>query len=81
MRSPSTPEYTVYPDRITDTLIMYRASVYIRGGSAETHRNNRFVERAMPTERHAVQMAAHEAIAHLRDILSIMQTRPYQYLP
>ena len=81
MRSPGHPEYTIYPDRITDTLIMYQASIYIRGGSAESHRKYHFVGRAMPTKRHAVQMAAREAIARLRDILPIMQTRPYHYLP
>ena len=81
MRSPSRPEYTVYPDRITDTLTMYQASVYIRGGSVEPHRNYQFVGRVMPTERHAIQMVAREAIARLRDILPVMQTHPYHYLP
>lgn len=73
-------EYTIYQDRITDTLTMYQASVQIQGGRGES-RNLRFVGRAMPTERHAVQMAAREAIARLRDTLSVMQTRPYHYLP
>jgi hypothetical protein len=35
----------------------------------------------MSSERHAIQMAAREAIARLRDILPVMQTRPYHYLP
>jgi hypothetical protein len=81
MGSPSRPEYTVYPDRISDTRTMYQASVYIRGGHVVPHRNYRFVGRVMPTERHAIQMAAREAIARLRDILPVMQTRPYHYLP
>ena len=81
MRSPSRLEYTVFPDRVTDTLTMYQASVYIRGGSNLSFRNYRFMGRVMPTERHAIQMAAREAIARLRDILPVMQTRPYHYLP
>jgi hypothetical protein len=81
MRSPSRPEYTIFPNRITDTLTMYQASVYIRGGSALSFRNYRFMGRVMPSERHAVQMAAREAIARLRDILPVMHTRPYHYLP
>src|SRR3954471_11373719 len=35
----------------------------------------------MPTERHAMQMAARESIARLRDILPSMKTRRYRYLP
>ena len=35
----------------------------------------------MPTERHAMQMAAREAIARLRDVLPAMKTRRYRYLP
>ena len=60
---------------------MYQASVYIRGGNAMPHHNYRFVGRVMPTERHAIQMVAREAITRLRDILPVMQTRPYHYLP
>ena len=81
MGSLSRPEYTVYPERISDTLTMYQASVYIRGGNAMPHRNYRFGGRVMPTESYAIQMAAREAIARLRVILPIMQTRPYHYLP
>ena len=75
------PEYVIYPDKISETLTMYQASVYIRGGVSVSFRNYRFMGRAMPTERHAIQMAAREAIARLRDILPVMQTRPYHYLP
>jgi hypothetical protein len=81
MRSLNRPEYTIYPDRITDTLTMYHASIYIRGGSVEPHLNYHFVGRVMPTERHAIQMAARKVIARLRDILPVMQSRPYHYLP
>src|SRR3989337_660038 len=81
MRSPSRPEYTIFPDRITDNLTMYQASVYIWGGSTLSFRNYHFMGRVMPSERHAIQMATREAIARLRDILPIMQTRPYHYLP
>ncbi|KAM3273903.1 hypothetical protein ACQJBY_043215 [Aegilops geniculata] len=35
----------------------------------------------MPTERHAMQMAAREAIARLRDVLPSMKARRYRYLP
>src|SRR3990170_7538011 len=81
MRSLSRPEYTVFPDRITDTLTMYQASVYIRGGSTLSFHNYRFMGRVMPSERHAIQMATREAIACLRDILPVMETRRYHYLP
>src|SRR3989337_10136 len=81
MRSPSHPKYTIFPDRITNTLTMYQASVYIRGGSTLSFRNYRFMGRVMPSKRHAIQMAAREDIARLRDILPVMQTRPYHYLP
>lgn len=81
IRSPSHPEYTLFPDRITDTLTMYQASVHIWGGSTVSYRNYHFVGRRMHSQRHAVQMAAREAIARLRDILPVMRTRPYHYLP
>ena len=81
MGSLGRPEYVVYPDKISETLTMYQASVYIRGGASVSFRNYRFMGRAMPTERHAIQMAAREAIARLRDILPVMQNRPYYYLP
>src|SRR3990170_4693803 len=80
MRSPSHPEYIIFPDRITDTLTMYQASVYIRGGSTLSFRNYCFMGRVMPSESHAIQMAAREAIACLRDILPVMLIRPYHYL-
>ena len=35
----------------------------------------------MPTERHAMQMAARETIARLRGVLPAMKTRRYRYLP
>src|SRR3954468_5859342 len=35
----------------------------------------------MPMEKHAIQMAARESIARLRDILPVMRARRYRYLP
>ena len=59
---------------------MHQAVVQLKGGRSAS-RHFRFVGRAMPTERHAMQMAAVEAIARLRDILPMMKTRRYRYLP
>ena len=73
-------EYTFYRHKISDSLTMHQASVHFIGGQPELHRL-RFFGRAMPTERQAIQMAAREAIAHLRDTLPAMKTRPYYYLP
>ena len=74
------PVFTLYPHKINDSLTMHQAAVQFRGGHAEVRRL-RFVGRAMPTERHAMQMAARETIARLRDVLPAMKTRRYRYLP
>ena len=65
------PEFTLYQHKISDSVSMHQAVVHFKGGHSESRRS-RFVGRAMPTERHAMQMAAREAIARLRDILPSM---------
>ena len=74
------PEFTLYQQKISDSVSMHQAVVQFKGGCSESRRF-RFVGRAMPTERHAMQMAAREAIARLRDALPLMKTRRYRYLP
>ena len=74
------PEFTLYQHKISDSVSMHQAVVHFKGGHSESRRF-RFVGRAMPTERHAMQMAAREAIARLRDALPSMKTRRYRYLP
>ena len=74
------PVFTLYPHKINDSLTMHQAAVQFKGGRVELRRF-RFLGRAMPTERHAMQMAAREAIARLRDVLPSMKTRRYRYLP
>ena len=74
------PVFTLYQHRVNDSLTMHQAAVQFKGGRGELRRF-RFVGRAMPTERHAMQMAAREAIARLRDVLPAMKTRRYRYLP
>ena len=59
------PVFTLYQHRVNDSLTMHQAAVQFKGGRGELRRF-RFVGRAMPTERHAMQMAAREAIARLR---------------
>ena len=78
---PSTrPEFTLYQHKLSDSVSMHQAAVQFKGGRSETC-HFRFVGRAMPTERHAMQMAAREAIARLRDTLPSMKARRYCYLP
>ena len=78
---PSTrPEYTLYQHKTRDSVSMHQAAVQFKGGRSES-RHFRFLGRSMPTERHAMQIAAREAIAHLRDALPSMKTRRYRYLP
>ena len=78
---PSTrPEFTLYQHKINDDLSMHQAALQFKGGRVEFCRF-RFVGRAMPTEKHAMQMAAREAIARLQDVLPSMKTRRYRYLP
>ena len=74
------PIFTLYPHKINDNLTMHQAAVQFKGGRAKILRFW-FLGRAMPTERHAMQMAAREAIARLRDVLPAMKTRRYRYLP
>ena len=74
------PVFTLCQHRVNDSLTMHQAAVQLKGGPGELRRF-RFVGRAMPTERHAMQMAAREAIARLRDVLPVMKTRRYRYLP
>ena len=74
------PVFTLCQHRVNDSLTMHQAAVQFKGGRGELRRF-RFVGRAMPTERHAMQMAAREAIARLRDVLPVMKTRRYRYLP
>ena len=71
---------TLYPYKINDSLTMHQAAVQFKGGRVELRRFW-FMGRAMPTEKHAMQMAACEAIARLRDVLPLMKTRRYRYLP
>ena len=67
------PEFTLYQHKLSDDVSMHQAVVQFKGGRYAS-RHFRFVGRAMPTERHAMQMAA-------RDILPMMKTRRYRYLP
>ena len=72
--------FTLCQHRVNDSLTMHQAAVQFKGGRGELRRF-RFLGRAMPTERHAMQMAARETIARLRDVLPAMKTRRYRYLP
>src|SRR3954468_18514784 len=74
------PVVTLCQHKVNHSLTMHQASVQFKGGRGELRRF-RFVGRAMPTEKRAIQMAAREAIARLRDVLPIMKTRRYLYLP
>ena len=74
------PEFTLYQHKLSDDVSRHQAVVQFKGGRSAS-RHFHFVGRAMPTERHAMQMAAREAIARLRDILPTMKTRRYRYLP
>ena len=74
------PEFTLYQHKLSDDVSMHQAVVQFKGGRSASH-HFRFVGRAMTTERHAMQMAAREAIARLRDVLPTMKTRRYRYLP
>jgi len=74
------PEFTLYQHKLSDNVSMHQAAIQFKGGRSGS-RHFRFVGRAMPTERHAMQMAAREAIARLRDILPAMKARRYRYLP
>ena len=74
------PVFTLYQHKINDSLSIHQAAVQFKGGRVELRRF-RFLGRAMPTEKHAMQMAAREAIARLRDVLPAMKTRRYRYLP
>src|SRR3954465_4949125 len=74
------PVITLCQHRVNDSLTMHQAVVQFKGGRGELRRF-RFLGRAMPTEKHAIQMAAREAIARLRDALPVMKARRYRYLP
>ena len=74
------PVFTVYQHKVNDSLTMHQAAVQFMGGRVELRRF-RFLGRAMTTERHAMQLAAREAIARLWDVLPAMKTRHYRYLP
>src|SRR3954469_9373693 len=74
------PVVTLCQHRVNDSLTMHQAVVQFKGGRGELRRF-RFLGRAMPTEKHAIQMAAREAIARLRDVLPSMKARRYRYLP
>src|SRR3954468_9715238 len=74
------PVVSLCQHKVNDSLTMHQASVQFRGGRGELRRF-RFVGRAMPTEKHAIQMAARESIARLRDVLPVMRARRYRYLP
>ena len=74
------PEFTLYQHKISDSMSMHQAAVQFKGGRSESRRF-RFVGRAMPTERHAMQMAACEAIGRLWDALPSRKARRYRYLP
>src|SRR3954466_10532500 len=74
------PVVTLCQHRVNDSLTMHQAAVQFKGGRGDLRRF-RFLGRAMPSEKHAIQMAAHEAIARLRDALPAMKTRRYRYLP
>ena len=56
------PEFTLYQHKISDSVSMRLAAVQFKGGHSKS-RCFRFVGGAMPTDRHAMQMAARDAIA------------------
>src|SRR3954470_8926802 len=62
------PTFSFYQHKVNDSLTMHQAAVQFKGGRGELRRF-RFVGRAMPTKRHAMQMAALELIARLSDVL------------
>src|SRR3954462_10434848 len=64
------PVVTLCQHRVNDSLTMHQAVVQFKGGHGELRRF-RFLGRAMPTEKHAIQMAA----------LPAMKARRYRYLP
>ena len=74
------PESPPYQQKHSDDVSMPQAVVQSKGGRPAA-RHLPFTGRAMPPERHAMQMAGREAIARLRDILPTMKTRRYRYLP
>ena len=80
MGPPVRPVFTLYQHKINDSLSMHQAAVQFKGGRVKLCRF-RFLGRAMPTEKHAMQMAAREAIARLLDVLPSMKTCRYRYLP
>ena len=77
IRPATRPEFTLYQHKLSDDVSMHQAVVQFKGGRSESRRF-RFVGTAMPIERHAMQMAAREAIARLRDVLPSMKTRRYR---
>src|SRR4051812_2147516 len=74
------PVVSLCQHKVNDSLTMHQASVQFRGGRGELCRF-RFVGRAMPMEKHAIQMAARESIARLRDVLPVVKAHRYRYLP
>ena len=74
------PEFTLYQHELSNDVSMHQAVVQFKGGRSAA-RQFCFVGRAMPTERHAMQMAAREAIARLRDILPTMKSLPLPPMP
>lgn len=71
-------EYTFYRHKTSDSLTMHHVSVHFIGGRLEICRV-RFVGRAMPTERQAIQMAAREVIS--RQMAGYSDGRLFRWQP
>src|SRR3989337_3764994 len=72
------PEYVMYQEHASDAIHHFWATVHIYGGAERPYR---FTGRTTSDETQAIQLAAREAVIHLRHLSPRVNIRPFYYYP
>jgi hypothetical protein len=75
------PEYVVYQEHTSDAIHHFWATVHIYGRGTASERPYRFTGRTTSDETQAIQLAAREAVVHLRHRSPRVNIRPFYYYP
>ena len=75
------PEYVVYQEHTSNSIHHFWATAHIYGRSITSERPYRFTGRTTSDEPQAIQLAAREAIVHLRHLSPRVNCRSFYYYP
>ena len=75
------PEYVVYQEHTSNSIHHFWATAHIYGRGITSERPYRFTGRTTSDEPQAIQLAAREAIVHLRHLSPRVNCRSFYYYP